>query len=344
MKKDSNDGIQSEWSEYELREGLKSRLLEEEALKRGFEVERLTFDKMIVSINGKHLLFKDMNGPMSSTAINEIVDNKYLARTLIKKTGISTPSSTYLLIHQKEEILDFVHSIGYPVVLKPNNLARGQGVFTHIDSDESLIIHLDKISEVIGSTDERILIEKQFIGEDFRFFVVNNEVLAVTQRARANVTGDGKQTIFELIREKNEKRLQDRDLKHYLIPTDPNKLGRLYREGKTIDSIPEKGEKVIIRDESNIASGGEGIDFTENVHPDFKEIAVKAVNSIPGFRYAGVDVIAEDITQEPSRENYIVTEVEFSPGPLSMFPWEGHARDMAGPILDFYIDHLEHIK
>ena len=108
MKKDSNDGIQSEWSEYELREGLKSRLLEEEALKRGFEVERLTFDKMIVSINGKHLLFKDMNGPMSSTAINEIVDNKYLARTLIKKTGISTPSSTYLLIHQKEEILDFV--------------------------------------------------------------------------------------------------------------------------------------------------------------------------------------------------------------------------------------------
>lgn len=47
-------------------------------------------------------------------------------------------------------------------------------------------------------------------------------------------------------------------------------------------------------------------------------------------------MIAEDITVEPTEDNHVVTEVEFSPGPLSMFPWEGPPRDMAGPILDFY--------
>ena len=121
MNKKSEEITQQEWSEFEIREGLKSRLLEEEALKRGLKVSRLNFDKMIVSINSKDLLFKDMNGPLSSTAINEIVDNKYLARTLIQKSGVSTPQSSYLTINQKEAILEFVQSIGYPVVFLPSS-------------------------------------------------------------------------------------------------------------------------------------------------------------------------------------------------------------------------------
>lgn len=332
---------QTEWSEFELREGLKSRLLEEEAINRGFETNRLSFDTVIVTMEGNALLFKDMNGPLSSAAMNDIVDNKHVARSLIKMSGVSIPESVYLKIKQKNEIIQFAQSIGYPVVLKPNNLSRGKGVFTHIDSDESLQAHLDKIQEIVGNENEKILIEKQFIGEDYRFFVVNKQVLAVTQRARGNVVGDGKKTILELINEKNMKRSEDRDLKHYLIPTEEDKLNRLYRDGMTVDSVPQKNEKIIIRDESNIASGGEGIDFTDTAYPEFKNIAVKAVQSIPGFQYAGVDIIAEDITKKPTHENYIVTEVEFSPGPLSMFPWEGIPRDMAGPILDFYSKYLD---
>ena len=327
--------------DYKLKEGMKSELLEEAAVKRGYKVERLNFDTMILTLNGKELLFRDMNGPLSSAAMMHIVDDKHHARGLVKKQNISTPESTYLRIFERDEFKAFAKKIGYPVVLKPNNLSRGEGVYTNIDSDESLDQNLDKISQLIGNETERILIEKQFIGDDYRFFVVDGEVLAVSKRARANVIGDGKHTVLELIQEKNKLRSQDRDLKHYLIPTDEGKLGRLYREGRTLETIPAEDEHVIIRDESNIASGGEGIDFTGTAHKGFKDIAVRAVQAIPGFHYGGVDIIADDITASPTSSNYVVTEVEFSPGPLSMFHWKGKDRDMANPVLDFYLRNLD---
>lgn len=329
--------------EFIMREGLKSLLLEEAAIKRGFKVERLNFDTMIITIKGKELMFRDMNGPLSSAAMMGIVDDKYHARTLLRKQGIATPESTYLRISERDAFKAFANEIGYPVVLKPNNLSRGEGVYTHIDNDESLDLHLDKIALLVGNETDRILIEKQFIGDDYRFYVVDNVVEAVSKRARANVTGDGTHTILQLIEKKNTLRLQDRDLKHHLIPTAESKLGRLFREGRTLETVPANGETVIIRDESNIASGGEGIDFTDTAHQGFNEIARGAIQSIPGFHYGGVDVIAQDITKQPSSDNYVVTEVEFSPGPLSMFHWQGEQRDMPNPILDFYLKHLDKI-
>ncbi|GEK92087.1 ATP-binding protein [Alkalibacterium kapii] len=328
-------------ADFKLKEGLKSKLLEEAAIKRGYEVERLGFDTMILILEGEKLLFRDMNGPFSSAAMMRIVDDKYRARKLIEGANVTVPKSMYLRIYEQDKIKAYANDIGYPIVLKPNNLSRGEGVFTNISDADDLEEHLDKIADLIADPYERILIEKQFSGDDYRFFVVDGEVKAASKRARANVVGDGKQTVLELINEKNEKRARDRDLKHFLIPTDKEKLGRLFREGRTLESIPKKDEHIIIRDESNIASGGEGIDFMETAHEAFKSIAVRAIQSIPGFHYGGVDIITNDITKEPNADDYVITEVEFSPGPMSMFHWEGKQRDMANPILDFYLENLD---
>lgn len=337
------DKLQEELAAFEKREGLKSSLFEEELLSRGYPVNRLSFDTLVTTIKEKTVMFKDMNGPFSSAAMNTVVDDKHLTRQFIREAGITVPQTTFLRIFQKQKIRAFANEVGYPVVLKPNNLARGEGVFMNVDSDMSLKKHLIKISNIVGDDNQQILIEKQFNGEDFRFVVVDGEVIAVSQRARANVEGDGKSTILKLIHQKNELRKQDRDLRNFLIPTDTEKLNRLKGQGFTLQSIPEEGKKVILRNESNIASGGEGIDFTDTVHPSYKEIAVKAVQSVPGLYYAGVDMIVEDIKAEPNRDNHVVTEVEFSPGPVSMFPWKGKVRNMCSPVLDFYERNIDRL-
>ncbi|GAB2480950.1 hypothetical protein GCM10008929_03110 [Alkalibacterium psychrotolerans] len=335
--------LEEELDAFEKREGLKSSLFEEELVNRGYPVDRLSFDTLVTTIKGKTVLFKDMNGPFSSAALNIVVDDKNMTRQFVRNTGITAPATKFLRIFQKQQIREFANEVGYPVVLKPNNLARGEGVFMNVDSDESLKKHLIKISNIVGDDNQLILIEKQFNGEDFRFVVVDGEVIAVSQRARANVVGDGESTILELIEQKNELRKQDRDLMNFLIPTDTDKLNRLSSKGHTLQSIPAEGEKVILRNESNISSGGEGIDFTDTVHPHFKELAIKAVQSIPGLHYAGVDMIVEDITGKPNENNHVVTEVEFSPGPVSMFPWKGEVRDMCGPVLDFYERNIDRL-
>lgn len=330
-------------TDHEKREGLKSRLLEEEAINRGYAVTRLSFDTTLVVMNGKELLFKDMNGPLSSAGLNTVVDDKQLTRSFLKREKLTVPASTYLPVSETEQFVGFANSFGYPVVLKPNNLARGQGVFMNLSDEDELRASLEKIEQIVGDRSTSILIEKHFTGEDFRFVVVDKEVIAVSKRARANVVGDGKRSILELIEHKNNLRKQDRDLRNFMIPTDPSLLSRLSKNRLTMESVPEKDEKVILRDESNIASGGEGIDFTYTVSEGFKSIAIRAVSAIPGLNYAGVDMIAEDITADPTSDNHVVTEVEFSPGPVSMFPWEGEPIDMAGPVLEFYERNLNRI-
>jgi D-alanine-D-alanine ligase-like ATP-grasp enzyme len=109
------------------------------------------------------------------------------------------------------------------------------------------------------------------------------------------------------------------------------------RQGKSLEYVPSDGEVVVLRDESNLSAGGDSIDFTESAAIGFNDIAKKAIKAIPGLKYAGVDIITKDILQDPTDDNYVVTEVEFSPAPLSMFPLYGEPRDMAGSILDYYI-------
>lgn len=326
--------------DFERKEGIKSTLLKEEALRRGYEVKRLTFDTMVIKLEGKDLLFKDMNGPSSSAAIQEICDNKYVARLLVRETGVNVPKSSFIGLNHPADFGRFAEEIGYPVVIKPNNLARGQGVFVNIDSNEKMMKRLKDLSELVNNPHEKVLIEKQYMGNDFRFFVVDGRVISVTKRARASVTGDGEHTISELVELKNDKRKQNRNLKECLIPTDPKEYNRLEREGKSLDHVPDENEVVILRDESNISHGGDSIDFTDTVHPTYREIAIKAVQAIPGMNYGGVDIIANDITQVPDSDNYVVTEVEFSPGPISVYPWKGEPRDMASPVLDFYEQYV----
>lgn len=327
-------------ADFERKEGFKSKLLEEEALRRGYKVRRLTFDTMIIQIDDTELLFKDMNGPSSAAAMQEVCDNKYVARSLMSETGINVPISSYIRINQKDDFVQFAEKVEYPVVIKPNNLARGQGVFVNIDSEETLISRIKELASLIKDQHEKILIEKQYMGDDFRFFVMQDKVVSVTKRARASVIGDGEHTVSELVDIKNDIRRQNRNLRECLIPTELEQFNRLVREGKSLDYIPASKEVVILRDESNISHGGDSIDFTDSAHLDYMEIAVKAVQSIPGLNYAGVDIIANDITQMPDSDNYVVTEVEFSPGPISMFPWQGQPREMASPVLDFYEQYV----
>ncbi|MFH4090465.1 hypothetical protein WAJ00_21340, partial [Acinetobacter baumannii] len=59
--------------------------------------------------------------------------------------------------------------------------------------------------------DSSILVEEFLNGTEYRFFVLNNRVYAVLLRIPANVKGDGKHTIEELVVQKNRDTLRGRD-------------------------------------------------------------------------------------------------------------------------------------
>ena len=95
-------------------------------------------------------------------------------------------------------------------------------------------------------------------------------------------------------------------------------------------------EKIYLRNESSVSTGGDSIDVTDLVHPDLKKIAIKAVRAIPGLAYAGVDLMTnKDISKKPTKNSYIVLEINSSPGiDIHHFPFKGKSRDVAKGIID----------
>lgn len=320
--------------------GPKSALMEYAAIKRKLKIERLS--RRIITIEsktGELFGFVHMNGNNSSRVGNMFCDRKHDARLLLQKQGVSVVESSVFKYDDFEKARKFAKKLGFPVVVKPTVLSRGRGITTNIQSDEELEKAWKKgfLAYRNRRKTRRLIIERHVNGDDYRFFVVGDEVISVTQRKRANVIGDGKSTILELIKAKNKKRSKNPYLSNYLIPEESNKLDLLTKEKISLNSIPKRGQEVTLRSQSNLSAGGDSIDFTDIVHPGFLDIAIKAVHAIPGIEYAGVDFIAQDITVKPSDSNYVVGEVEYSPAPLAHFPLKGQRRDMAGAILEFYL-------
>lgn len=78
-------------------------------------------------------------------------------------------------------------------MLKPVIEAQGKGVIANIDSNEYLEKSLKYVREQLNCSE--IIVERYFEGEEFRLYVIKDEVIAVMNRVPANIVGDGTHTI-----------------------------------------------------------------------------------------------------------------------------------------------------
>ena len=77
------------------------------------------------------------------------------------------------------------------------------------------------------------------------------------------------------------------------------------------DSVIPNNQTIYLLDNANLSSGGEAVDFSETIHPDFQKLAINITKDI-GLRLAGVDILTHDITMPMT--DYTLIEVNGSPG------------------------------
>ena len=191
--------------------------------------------------------------------------------------------------------------------------------------------------------DSSILVEEFLSGTEYRFFVLHNRVLAVMLRVPANVTGDGKQTIKELVTEKNQDPLRGTD---HRTPLELIQLGELEilmlkGQGYQLDSVPNDGEIVYLRENSNVSTGGDSIDVTDKITDDYKKIAVDAVAAL-GANISGIDLIIEDLDVPAATEGaYGIIEANFNPSMyMHIYPYKGESRRVTMNILHYLFPEL----
>ena len=172
-----------------------------------------------------------------------------------------------------------------------------------------------------------MLVEQFAPGNDYRLLVVGGKLVAAARREPAQVVGDGVHTIAELVEIVNmdPRRGEDHATSLSKIQLDADLAGRAGRPGLDAPLDPPAGQRVLIRRNANLSTGGTAIDVTDRVHPEVAARAIEAAQVV-GLDIAGVDVVATDISRPLEEQGGVIVEVNAAPGcgctwsPRSAFP------------------------
>ena len=262
----------------------------------------------------------------------EISCDKEDTHNLLRDLGLPVP--TQRMIYNQRAAVRAARHIGYPVVLKPLNANHGRGVSINLTSDEQVEAAFDFARE--HGTSRAVLVESFVEGFDHRMLVVDNELVAVAKRVPGHVKGDGKSTISALVDEINED--PRRGIGHEKVLTrlelDRPALELLALAGFDADTVLPEGEIFYLRNTANLSTGGTAIDLTDVVHPDNREMAVRAIRAV-GLDVGGVDFLTADITESYKEVGGAIVEVNAAPGfRMHVAPSEGEPRDVAGKVMD----------
>lgn len=277
---------------------------------RGIPVQRL-YSGSLVQLGHAALQRRICTAETDATSAlaETIAQDKQLTRFLLQAVGVPVPEGRP--VTDADDAWKAAEEIGVPVVVKPQYGNHGRGVATNLTTREQVVRAYAAAREE-GSS---ILVESYIPGDDYRLLVIGGRLVAAALREPAHVIGDGRSTITQLVAEVNRdpRRSDGHSTVLSFIKLDAVGLAVLSEQGYTPDSVPPSGQRVLIRRNGNLSTGGTATDVTDRVHPETAARALEAARAI-GLDIAGVDVVAVDISRPLEGQRGAVVEVNAGPG------------------------------
>ncbi len=260
----------------------------------------------------------------------ELASDKEETNKILASLGLPVPRQE--LVSSQTDALKAARKLAGPVVLKPYNGNHGRGITINITGEDDIRAAFDAAREHSRS----VIVETFQVGDDHRLLVVNGELIAATRRTPGHVVGDGTSTVTRLLEGVNSD--PRRGVGHEKVLTrielDREASMMLERVGMTADSVPVAGDIVYLRSTANLSTGGTATDVTDIIHPDNRDMAVRAVRAI-GLDVGGVDFITPNIAESYKSIGGAICEVNAAPGfRMHIAPSEGTPRDAAAPVVD----------
>ena len=272
----------------------------------------------------------------TSAIAESIAQDKDLTKQLLHAAGVPVPLGRPA--DSVQEAWDIAQQIGLPVVVKPQDGNQGKGVTVNITDREAFNAAYET-AERYGT----VMVEKFLPGHDYRLLVVGNKLVAAARREPPLVVGDGIHTVRQLVDQVNAdpRRGEGHATSLTKIRFDDIAIGRLQAQGLEPDSVPEKGRRVILRNNANLSTGGTATDVTDDVHPEVAARAVAAARMV-GLDICGVDVVCESVLRPLEEQSGGIVEVNAAPGlRMHLNPSYGKGRDVGQAVIDLMFPNGE---
>ena len=314
-----------------IQKGIKTEILDEN-------------DQFLCLQHGEHIEYVK-NGNMTShdSYISPLImENKVVTKKVLAKVGFNVPQSVEFT-SLEQAVASYPLFEGRAVVIKPKSTNYGLGISIFQQGVHNCD-DFAKAVEIAFREDKEIMVEDYLVGTEYRFFVLGEETLAVLLRVPANVVGDGVHTVAQVVATKNDHPLRGDGSR---TPLKKIALGdieqlQLKEQGLTVDSIPAKDQLVQLRANSNISTGGDSIDMTDEMHDSYKRLAV-GITKAMGAAVCGVDLIIPNLKKpaEASLSSWGVIEANFNPMMMMhIFPYAGKSRRLTQNVIKMLFPEL----
>ncbi|OGI01221.1 MAG: hypothetical protein A2X42_06300 [Candidatus Margulisbacteria bacterium GWF2_38_17] len=312
------------------------RLMIEELLKRGIKIEYIEGSDIVEAEYDGHVEII-ANADTSLVPLNyaDLISDKYLLKRYLQKKDVPVCEGRMFDHNELDLALFYAKSkLEFPVVIKPVAGSCGIGVFANIKTDEDFMLFF---KEAASTGQGKLLVEKYFAqADDYRFFTTVTGYQAIVKRTPPCVVGDGVSSIHELVQaENNRRRYPRRTCEGEIWLQDIEGARMLSQSGYHYIDVLTEGKILQLRNNSNVYFGGQCEDVTDSVHPSYLKLTSEILHLFPQLKYAGIDLLARDITKPAQRDNYVVSEIEYRVGfSLHTHPGKGIPRNILTPIVD----------
>lgn len=314
---------------------LSTQILLRDAIKHGIEVEVLDETDNFIALKkgGKvEYIQQATKTSLDSYSTVLVMENKVVTKKVLEQANIPVPQGqVFQEISQAQSAYEQFAHRGFVVKPKSTNFGLGISIFTHGCN----LADYTKALEIAFAHDHDVIVEAFVSGKEYRFLIINHEVVGVLHRVPANVIGDGEQSIRELVAQKNLDPLRGVGYKTPLEKIKLDDSARLFlaQQKLNFDSIPAKNQTVYLRENSNISTGGDSLDYTEKIHPGYFAVAKEAAAAVQA-NICGVDMMIEDIHHFDQNHEYAIIELNFNPAiHIHCFPYQGSNRQAGVKIL-----------
>eukprot|EP01083_Nonionella_stella_P018655 51897_1 len=183
----------------------------------------------------------------------------------------------------------YASRFSYQVVAKPKQGTSGEGVVS-VNSARELEATMQ---DMFAKWPDLVICPFYEIHAEFRAVVLDGKVELLYRKVRPSVTGDGSTPLSELV-SNYLNALPARTSADLSRAMDWKRLCKFESKsgsGRGMQSIPAKGERVILTWKHNLGTGSRAsVDIDPEIQTELRELALSAARAL-GVRFASIDII-----------------------------------------------------
>jgi len=223
--------------------------------------------------------------PQNNATASTLASDKYFAGRILAQAGVAALSGEYFFLHdrhrahrsaghEREDALAHFRKLGASAFVKP--LTGSRGDFAQALHDEAALVrYLGEVAQYYDA----ILMQPIVAGDEYRVFLLDDEVLFTARKHPPSVVGDGVSTIRDLLTAHNDG-LRSRGLSPVSIDPD-----------SAFNAVLPEGERWEIPGRMNLSAGGTMV--LEAPPSDAALTLARQAARALGLRVAAIDLFSD---------------------------------------------------